>query len=275
MKAQVNAISLSGDESIIMTGNWFKDKFTSAAKDMDKKLLQAAHKLVDKSEVSEKELNDLLNAVDSAEVWVGLCFALESRSDHKRLENLWLAGLEKFQKSVLYQESLGYFYYRHKKYHKALHFLQKAMITSESLLPLKVSISAAFALAQYQLVWDYFQTLPNNERKNLEDDLIAKVATAALEYGKYKEAQNLFVYLKEKNNLPSLPTLKESLINQFGSDDQMTDWFNDMKKYVKDKKARQKHHFSDWVTYALVLLNQEKYKDALNLLETVREEQVA
>ena len=230
-------------------------------------------KVIEKSNIIEISIiEDLLNKIKKSEEWISLCFETETKNDFKTVESVWISGLEKFHNSSVYLENLGFFYFRNNKYNKALEYLKSGFDISHSLLGIKVGIASAYALSQYHLVWDYYTLLPENTRIKLEDELLSKVAISALHQSLYKEAENIFLNIQNRYNLPQLPTLEESLLESFGSKPKMDKWMVEMKEYSSNAQKRKTISMGKWVTYASVLIYRKEYKDALDILTKIKNE---
>ncbi|MES0490114.1 MAG: hypothetical protein ABUK01_08990 [Leptospirales bacterium] len=218
------------------------------------------------------ELNDILAHCKKPEDMLEICFVMEQKADPEEAEKLWITGLEKFNGSPLYLENLGFHYYQRKQYHKSLNYLNKSHAIDKTFFSLCLSIAASYSVAQYHLVWDFFSMLTPEDQKRLDDNMLSKVATSALEQEKYTDASKLFHYLKEKNKVPSLPTLDKSLKGKFKSDSDMKKWIQKTDASMSSKKNRKELTFGDCITYACALMKTNRYEDALSSMLTIKEE---
>lgn len=225
-----------------------------------------------KTGMVEKYSIHSVETVERAEDWISICFTIESELGVNKMEDYWQSGLSKFHKSLVYLESIGFYYFRAGKHHKALKYLKKAHDINHSPLAINISIASAYALAQYHLVWDYFNLLKKEEKVSLEDDLISKVATSALQQGMYNEAEKLFQLLGQRNGIQQLPDLEKSLLDNFGNKEKMEDFYKEINEKAKDKKSRKKVSLQQWIAFASVLMYREKYEEAVEILTTVKEE---
>lgn len=216
------------------------------------------------------ELEQLLNSVEQPEEWIEICFAVESEHDHAHLEDFWLTGLEKFSHHNIYREAIGLYYLREKKYHKSLNYLKKAHDNGASSIAIAASISAAYALAQHHLVWDYFMLLSNDERMKLDDGLLFKVATSAMDKSKYKEAERIFTVIRQRNRADELPSLEDKIRNEFKDENSLQNFKKSMQKNAGDAVKRRQVAVTDWVTYASILMLDGDYNQALDLLLKVK-----
>ncbi|MDH4263356.1 MAG: hypothetical protein OEV78_09965 [Spirochaetia bacterium] len=222
-------------------------------------------------DLKDTEIDELLRASNKPEDWLEICFYSEQNSKLNH-EKLWLVGLTKFNSSALYLENLGYFYYKKGKYHKALDYLSKSHALEKSFFALTLAIAASYAVTHYHLVVDYFHKLNAKERLKLTDDLLFKVATAAQYEQQYDFALEIFELVHKKNNYAQLPTLKESLLAKFGGDSKMKNWFNQIQTKINDIEFRKKLTLEEMITYANVLMHENKFDKALEHLECVRKE---
>ncbi|MDH5720109.1 MAG: hypothetical protein OEZ13_05725 [Spirochaetia bacterium] len=217
-------------------------------------------------------IEELLNKIKKPEEWISLCFEAETTETMKNAETVWISGLEKFHNSSLYLENLGFFYFRGKKYNKALEYLKSGFDISHSLLGIKVGIASAYALSQYHLVWDYYALLSENSVRRIEDELLSKVAISALHQSLYQEAENIFLTIRNRHNLPQLPSLEESLLESFGSKTKMQKWIEEMKENSSTPEKRKKYSLGKWVTYASTLIYRKEYREALDILTKIKNE---
>ncbi len=229
-------------------------------------------RLLAEGQIKPAYLEALLQHASRPEEWLDICYQAEPNAPVKELEQLWLSGLEKFSNSVLYLENLGYFYYKKGKYHKALEYLAKSHTNERSFFALTVAIAAAYAVTQYHLVLDYYGMLSTPEKNKLDEDMLTRVATAALHQGAYELSADLFTLIRTKNKAPELPTLEKSLKDKFGSMKKMENWVGEIEKKCQSKKDRQDISLNDWITFASVLIHNRQYKEALTQMETVKKE---
>lgn len=213
-----------------------------------------------------------INKIEHAEDWISICFTLESQKAIENMENFWQAGLDKFHKSLVYLESIGFYYFRAGKHHKALKYLKKAHEMSHSPLAIKIAIASAYALAQYHLVWDYFQLLHEPEKESIEDDTISKVATAALHQGLFQEAESLFELLGSRHDIKPLPSLESMLLKNFGNQENIENFHKNILEKSKSQENRKSVSLQEWIAFASILMYREKYQEAVEILTTVKEE---
>lgn len=213
-----------------------------------------------------------INEIEHAEDWVSICFTIESQQGVENMESYWQAGLEKFHKSLVYLESIGFYYFRKGKHHKALKYLRKAHEMSHSSLAIKIAIASAYALAQYHLVWDYFQLLNLSEKNSLEDETISKVATSALHQGLFEESKDLFEILGSRNGMEPLPPLEDALLKNFGNQENIEKFHEEISAKSKSMDSRKTVSLQEWIAFASILMHREKYQEAVEILTTVKEE---
>lgn len=226
--------------------------------------------------IKDSDIPALLQHAKKAEEWLEICFLAEQNgaSEQEAIENLWVAGLEKFSGSSAYLESLGHFFYQKGKFHKSLNYLAKTQTKKKSFFIITLSIAAAYAVTQYHLVIDYYNELSTADRKKLNDDMIMKVATAALNRKDYTLSQNLFTYIRERNEASPLPTLEEAMIERFGSMSKMKKWVEET-SHKASSSERDKLSLTECITYATALIHLNQFDQALKHIETVKTERFA
>jgi len=224
------------------------------------------------TKMNSSEITDIVGHCKKPEDMLEICFVMEQKANPEEAENLWIAGLEKFNTSPLYLENLGFHYFQRKQYHKSLNYLNKSHSIDKTFFSLTLSIAASYSVAQYHLVWDFFSMLSPKDQKRLDDNMLSKVATSALHQGHYSDATKLFDYLKEKNNLPSLPTLDKSLKGKFKSDSDMKKWIQKTDASMSSEKNRNEMTLGDCITYACALMSTNRYEDALSSMLTIKKE---
>ena len=224
--------------------------------------------------IKDSDVPLLLQHASEAEEWLEICFLAEQSGTkpEEMIENLWVAGLEKFSGSSAYLESLGYFFYQKGIFHKSLNYLSKANALGKSFFALTLSMVAAYAVTQYHLVIDYYNALSKNDREKLDEDIIMKVATAALHRKDYQLSQNLFTYIREKNEAPPLPSLEETMMERFGSMSKLKNWVNEMAQKTKAPGQKEELSLTDCITYASALMHLNQFDQALEHMEAVKNE---
>ncbi len=230
-----------------------------------------SHNISFKTKKSPEDIENSLREAATAEEWIEACFHLEAVSDTKSLEALWDTGYSRFGGSTVFLEALSYFYYRSKKHHKVLETIQKVLSKSASLLSVKVGISSAYSLAQYNLVWDFFLKLSPSDREKLEDDLLSRTATSAMMLTKYKEAEKILELMRRRLGAPQLPSLEETLLKEFGSHAERKNWMNSVSQKVSKRDELKKVSLNEMVTYASALMFEGAYDTALKTLIQYRE----
>jgi tetratricopeptide (TPR) repeat protein len=223
------------------------------------------------NDLQDSQIDELLRISNKSEDWLEICFYAEQNSgiDHERL---WVGGLEKFNSSALYLENLGYFYYQKGKYHKALEYLSKSHVFEKSFFALTLAMAASYAVTQYHLVLDYYNKLSSRDRSKLNDDLLFKVATSAQYEQNYALALEIFESIHKQNKVSKLPTLQETLYTKFGGSKKMENWFDQMSSRIDQMEHRAKLSMDDLITYASVLMHENKFDKALRHLENVKKE---
>ena len=235
------------------------------------KLFSQASKTADRNNLQNSLIAELLKLSSKPEDWLEICFYSEQNNKLDN-ESLWLAGLEKFNGSALYLENLGYFYFQKAMYHKALDYLAKSQASEKSFFALSLAMAAAYAITQYHLVIDYFSRLSATDRKKLNEDLLLKVATSALHQNQFDLSIEIFESIREKNKIQPLPDIKDHLIDKFGSEEKLTQWSTIVDKQLKQKDQRSSLSMEECITYASILMYQDKYKAALDHLLTIKKE---
>jgi tetratricopeptide (TPR) repeat protein len=223
------------------------------------------------SDLPDDKVDELLRLSNKPEDWLEICFYSEQNSDLNH-EKLWVEGLAKFNSSALYLENLGYFYYQKGKFHKALDYLSKSHALEKSFFALTLAIAASYAVTQYHLVLDYFEKLNAKDRLKLDDNLLFKVATSAQYEKKYDLALQIFKSVQKKNKIEQLPSLQEALLVKFGGVKKMKSWFEQMNEKINDAELRAKLTLDELITYASVLIHENKFDKALRHLESVKKE---
>ncbi|MDH5716162.1 MAG: hypothetical protein OEZ22_00825 [Spirochaetia bacterium] len=246
---------------------WSESLYSDNYNKFNKKSFKRNDDIIDN--INNCSIEQFLLKIKKAEDWISLCFEAEV-ANSKSVEKLWIAGIEKFHGSVIYLENLGFYYYRKKQFHKALQYLKNSLDILKSCNAVKIGVASAYALSQYHLVWDYYNLLNQTEQKKLEDELLNKVAISALHQSQYKEAENIFIYLRNRKKLPELPSLEESLLESFETKEKMNNWMSEMDKQVNNSSLRKKLPVYKMVTYASVLIYRKQYKDALILLTKIK-----
>ncbi|MDH4200583.1 MAG: hypothetical protein OEV66_09410 [Spirochaetia bacterium] len=235
------------------------------------KIFAKANKDTAPMDLQNSLIQELLKLAKKPEDWLEICFFSEQNNkvDH---ENLWLAGLEKFNGSALYLENLGYFYFQKTMYHKALDYLSRSHALEKSFFALSLAIASAYAITQYHLVMEYFSILSMSDKKKLNEDLLMKVATSALHQNQFDLSIEIFESIRKKNKIQPLPGIQDHLIKKFGSSDKIMQWSNSMDNQVQNKKNRSTLSMEECITYASILIYQDKYQSALEHLLTIKEE---
>lgn len=222
-------------------------------------------------DIPDTHIDELLKISHKPEDWLEICFYTEQNAGINH-ERLWLGGLEKFNSSGLYLENLGYFYYQKGKYHKALDYLSKSHAFDKSFFALTVAIAAAYAVTQYHLVLDYYLKLGKKEHSNLNDDLLFKIATSAQYEGNYDLAIQIFEHVKKQNNVQPLPTLHENLLEKFGDTKKMKAWSSDIDTRINNANSRSLLSIEESITFASILIYENKFDTAIKHLETIKSE---
>lgn len=223
-------------------------------------------KILNQSENIIQEAQKIIPKIHNSEQWSEICI-YASAFRLKKVEDLWIMGLEKFNHSQSYISHIISFYLSEQKYHKALTYIQKNGSNRESFL---AGIVASFELAQYHMVIDYYQKLNPSDQNSLNEEMINQVAYAAMQTNHYPIAENLYKVLVHKKGGKPIPSLKESLISQFGSETKMNSWASALASKIQSKKNLNEIPISNWVLYGNILMHQEKYNDALNILLKAR-----
>lgn len=205
------------------------------------------------------------------EEWIEACFELEASSATSGLEHLWEKGLAKFTDSAIFLEAYSHYLYRRKRYHKVLELTQPLLKKSTSLTQLKIGMSSAYALSQFKLAWNMFSSIHSSHQEQLEDDLLSQAATSAMMISLYKEAESVLLILRQRYNAPELPSLEESLLEQFGSHDKRMTWMQSVSQKIGNGESLKKISLSQLVTYASALMFEGKYKEALKMLTSYKE----
>jgi len=223
------------------------------------------------NDLQESQIEQLLTLSHKPEDWLEICFYSEQNPaiNHERL---WIGGLEKFNTSALYLENLGYFYYQNGKFHKSLEYLAKSHALEKSFFALSLAIAASYSLTQYHLVLDYYAKLSQKDRQKLNDDLLFKVATAAQHEQQFSLALTIFNEVHQKNKAPALPSLQESLFAKFGGSKKMENWVERVNASMNDAENRAKLSLDELITYAAVLMYENKFDKALKHLESIKKE---
>lgn len=218
---------------------------------------------------SENLLSDaekILPKINESDQWSEICI-YASGFKMKHVEDLWIMGLEKFNHSRNYRSHIISYYLSEEKYHKALTYIQKNDSDRTNSI---AGIIASYELAQYHMVLDYYSKLSAPDLKSLDEDIVNRVAYAAMQTNRYEIAEELYTNLvREKGGKP-IPTLQESLISQFGTEAKMNSWAKAISTKIRSKKNLNEIPVSNWVLYGSVLMHQEKYNDALDILLKAR-----
>ncbi|GEM_PF-1976052 len=207
---------------------------------------------------------EMLQKISEPVVWAEICMHQYVQKS-KYTEDLWVMGLEKFSHSGDYLDQISSYYLAEKKYHKALSFIGKNGNKNKN-----GGIIAAFGLAQYGLVLDFYQMMNSAENKHLNEEFINIIAYSAMQISQYDIAEKLYVSLVEKKGGKSLPSLKESLLSQFGNEAKMDVWAKSISASIREKTSLTEISIGNWVTYGSILMHQEKYSEALDILLKVR-----
>lgn len=213
-----------------------------------------------------------IDSVKSAEEWIDTCFRSESGVWGNISENLWLAGAARFSENATYMEALACFYYRNGKPHKSLEALRPLLKNKPREFVIKIAISAAYSLHQPRLVWEYFLLLNPSQRSKLEPDLLQRAASAAMSLEQFSDAEKLFTYLREKAGSTALPSLEQSLMQDFRNNENIEKYISNMNSETREKKSRDKISVTELIRYSSALMYKGNYASALQLLIQVREE---
>lgn len=220
----------------------------------------------------QQDRETLLEKSNNVEEWIATLLSLESGLGISQMEEYWQAGLDKFHKSATYLEGIGLYYFRFGKHHKALKYLKKVGESGYSVVAIKVSITAAYTLAQYHLVLDHYNNLQQSDRDACEDELLSQIATSALYQGDFSLSEKLFTLLGKRKGMKKLPNLQESLLKNFGSQDSLQKFGKRMKETAQSAEKRKGVNLQDWIHFASFLMYEERYQEALDILTTVKEE---
>ena len=273
MKYQVN----DSARASVQTGFFepFREKIKTQLMENNGITQKLNHKIEDiyfkNKDLKDSQIDELLKLSRKAEDWLEICFYSEQNSEINH-ERLWVGGLAKFNSSALYLENLGYFYYKTAKYHKALEYLGKSHAIEKSFFALSLAIAAAYAVTQYHLVLDYYAKLSEKDRQKLDDDLLFKVATSAQHEEKYQLALKIFETVQKNNKARPLPSLQETLLKKFGDKKKMNSWVKQISQKTENIKMRSNLSIDELITYASVLILENKFDKALNHLESVKNE---
>ncbi|RME90761.1 MAG: hypothetical protein D6767_06370 [Candidatus Hydrogenedentota bacterium] len=252
-----------------------KEFMPAYAKQTGNKIFAKAKTFLKHENPNTDDLSTLIGECNVPEEWIGFCFALESSPylvNKNILKQAWELGLSKFKNSAIYLESIGFYYYRERLHKKAKDYLKKASKIQPSVTAIKLQMATAYGSGNYSEVLDCFEKLSPQDQDKLEDDLLAKTATAALMEGNYSLSETLLAKIKKRRNLPELPTLEESLMQRFESPEKLGQWVDEMRHKAKNKKERDQVATTEWITYASALMFEKNYKEALELLLTIKKE---
>ncbi len=206
----------------------------------------------------------ILKKISEPVVWAEICMHYYVQKS-KYTEDLWVMGLEKFSHSGDYLDQISSYYLAEKKYHKALSFIGKNGNKNKN-----GGIIAAFGLAQYGMALDFYLAMNADEKRSLNEEIHQILAYSAMQIARYDIAEKLYVSLMEKKGGRALPSLKESLLSQFGNEAKMEAWAKSISASIREKTNLTEIPIGNWVTYGSILMHQERYKEALDILLKVR-----
>jgi len=230
-------------------------------------------KINKKTTFTNEEILACLQYTSQPEAFLELCFHMEEKGySRENMETMWIAGLEKFSNSSVYLENIGIFYYCNEKYHQALNYLSKTHQIEKSFFSLCLAIVAASLVAQYHLTWDYYTFITPKDRLKLDNEILMKVAGSAMELKKYEEAAEIYALIQKSNNIETLPTLRDSLLARFQNEVKIIQWVENMEETRKNSKLREATSLADTITYASALMYLNKFQEAMEYMQLIKQE---
>ena len=216
------------------------------------------------------EVNKLLDIISGPEMFIAIALEIEKNHGKEKVEDFWLAGLERFQRSLVFLEALGFFFFRLGRVDLSLRYLKKCLEAEPTAAAIKIAIICAYELAQFHLIWHYYSLFSADDRDNLEREIVWQVAQAAIELEMFREAEMMLQQVRDRLNLKSLPTLEKTVQNYFSSDEERLAWADEMNSNLEDQKTISKKPLKDWLTYGSLLMLEDRYQDAYLALTRVK-----
>jgi len=257
--------------SKIDTGNYFNLSTNDVLKTTTSNELIPILKIKDKQTQLQK-IMILAKNTDSDKQAVFALLEIENKLEYKKTNDTWLFLKEIFSSSEFFILNYGAFLLRNKKFDKVLNLLNNRETKAEG-FRFSLICEAAFNLGQYNLLAKKYEKLENKTKKELPQESLMMVANSYLQNDGYTQAMEIFDKIKIAKGLKPLPSI-EAVVAQKMKTKNFDSWFKNLQSHVKDKSLRKRHNTYEWVKFSTILISENRFQDAVELLSNLKKEKL-
>ncbi len=207
--------------------------------------------------------------IGSAEEWIKWLKEHPRKEDFPFIEELWLRGFIHFSDKPLYLKELSRFYLHWYRYEKALKYIQKYLEGFQDKEAVEVALLCFYALERRKELIALYEKYLEKEKEKVDPSLLSKVGISYLYEGEYKKAEEIFLYIKEREKIPSLPSFDEWMKENFPTDKERKEFIRKIEKEKKEDPKKISLH--EGIVYAMCLMYEKKYKKAEEFLRKYQE----